>query len=112
MTSEEIHQIIDLEVRQSTQMDVHLKLKVLSRLVHPQKLPFLVDLDWNQSLDLWLVYEQSDDGSEFKIVYDEMTGKYGLAIGLGGVNQGLVLRFYSTFQDSLREFYPSEIDFL
>ena len=110
MSEEEIRQIIEQELREAPNGSLGENPDILSRLVSPRKMPFLVDLDWNQSLDLWLVYEDTDDGFEFKIAYNETTGKFGLAIALGGFNQDLVLCFYSSFEDTLKEFYPSEID--
>jgi hypothetical protein len=110
MTEENIHQLIEQELHCSSSWAVQTKSEILARLVRPRKMPFRVDLDWNRSLDLWLVYEQSDDSFEFKIVYDEATGKYGLAIALGGFSQDLVLCFYASFQDTLKEFYPAEVD--
>jgi len=112
MTEESIHQLIERELGESSNWPVLTKQKIISRLVHPRKMPFLVDLDWNQSLDLWLIYEDTDDGFEFKIAYNETTGKFGLAIALGGMNQDLVLCFYASFQDTLKELYPSEVDHL
>jgi hypothetical protein len=110
MTERNIHELIELELGESSNWPVRTKQKIISRLVHPRKMPFLVDLDWNQSLDLWLIYEDTDDGFEFKIAYNETTGKFGLAIAPGGMNQDLVLCFYSSIEDTLKEFYPAEID--
>ena len=112
MSEEEIRQIIEQELRESLNGALWEKPEVLSRLVSPRKMPFLVDLDWNKSLDLWLVYENTDDGFEFKIVYDETTGKFGLAISLGGGNRELVLCFYPSFQDTLKGLYPSDLNVL
>jgi len=110
MTEEDIHQLIEQELRESSNWAAPTKPEILSRLVRPRKMPFLVDMDWNHVLDLWLVYENTDDGFEFKVVYDETTGKFGLAISLGGGNRELVLGFYPSFQDTLKEFDLSEID--
>ena len=112
MIEEDIHQLIEQELRESSNWAVPTKPEILSRLVPPRKMSFLVDLDWNQSLDLWLVYENTDDGFEFKVVYNETTGKFGLAISLVGFNRDLVLGFYTSFQDTLREFDLSDIDHL
>ena len=110
MVEEEIRQIIEQELRGASNGWLGGKPKILSRLVPPRKIPFLVDLDWNESLDLWLVYEDTDDASGFKIAYDESTGKFGLAISLGGFERELVLCFYKSFQDTLEEMYPSDLD--
>jgi hypothetical protein len=106
-SEEAIRQIIEQELRGASNEELWENAEILSGFVRPRKMSFLVDLDWNQSLDLWLVYEHVDDGFEFKIVYDEATGKFGLAIAPGGFNQDLVLCFYSSFHDTLKEFYPS-----
>jgi len=103
MSEEEIAQIIEQKVWKSLDGTLWEKPENLTRLVFPQKKPFLVDLDWNQSLDFWLIYEEMMDGTGFKIVFDDSNGKYGLAISLGVLNRELVLRFYESFQDALNE---------
>ena len=110
MSEKEIHQLIEQELRGAPNGGLWENPEFLSRLVRPRKMPFLVDMDWNHKLDLWLVYENTDDGFEFKIVYDETTGKFGLAISLGGFNRELVLGFYTSFLDTLKEFDLSGID--
>ena len=110
MAEEEIRQIIEQELRKSSNWAAWNEPEILPRLVSPRKMPFLVDLDWNQSLDLWLVYEDADDGSGFKIVYDESTRKFGLAISLGGFSRELVLCFYGSFQDTLRGLHQLDLD--
>ena len=66
MTEEDIHQLIEQELRESSNWAAPTKPEILSRLVRPRKMPFLVDMDWNHVLDLWLVYENTDDGFEFR----------------------------------------------
>ena len=104
MSEKEIHQLIEQELRGAPNGGLWEKPEFLSRLVRPRKMPFLVDMDWNHALDLWLVYENTDDGFEFKVVYDETTSKFGLAVSLGGYNRDLVLCFYPSFLDTLKEF--------
>lgn len=110
MSEEKVCQIIEQELRESPNWLAPTKSEILSRLVRPRKKPFLVDMDWNQALDLWLVYENTDEGFEFKVVYDETTNKFGLAVSLGGCNLDFVLCFYPSFLDTLKEFSLSEMD--
>ena len=101
MSEEEIAQIIGQKVWKSLDGTLWEKPENLTRLVFPQKKPFLVDLDWNQSLDFWLIYEEMMDGTGFKIVFDDSTGKYGLAVSVPGCSHELVLRFYESFGEAL-----------
>src|SRR3990172_9166609 len=108
MSEEEIRRIIKQELCEQLLKRIPGKPSIQQRLVTPRKMPFLVDLDWNQSLDFWLVYEDLLDGTGFKIVFDDSTGKYGLVISLGVFNRELVLRFYESFQDALNELHQMD----
>ncbi|MFN8007596.1 MAG: hypothetical protein U0V70_11335 [Terriglobia bacterium] len=110
MIEAEITRIIEQELQSSVSRSVLRHPQIRSGLVSPQRTSYLVDLDWNRTLDFWLVYEDPDDPAGYTVAFDDSTQKFGLAITLGGFNRRLILGFYPSFQETLSEMYPHLLD--
>lgn len=108
MPEEEIGIVIGEKVRTSLGGTCWHRPEILSRLVSPRKKPFLVDLDWDQSVEFWLIYEESTDGIGYKIVFEDSTGRYGLAVSVPGSSHDLVLGFYESLREVLSSIEISE----
>jgi hypothetical protein len=71
-------------------------------LVVPARHDYADPITEDQSVSLWLVLEEvPEDQSGYKIVFDEATLQFGLAIGDTERNRDVFLGYYGTFLETL-----------
>lgn len=100
MTSEEIKNIIDLELKSEPDLTNVFGLDLTKCVVVPTHQKYLNSLDHTKSEYLWTVLEDSEDKSGYKIFYDEKENIFGL--GIMSKNEELInIGYYGTFLETL-----------
>ena len=100
LSPSEVTEIIEREMAGNWSLSNAHGVDLKKCLVPPAKRVYNDSFDEGKTLELWLVLEEDPvAGSGYKIVFDEETRKFGLAVS--AVDRDLFLGFYGSFLETL-----------
>lgn len=101
MNASEISEIIECEIDGNWSLSNAHGIDLKRCLTIPTKRVYEDSFDQNESLELWLVLEETpEDQSGYKIVFDESSRMFGLAVK-GFKNKDVFLGYYGSFLETL-----------
>ena len=102
MNSEDIAQIVLKEIGDDWNHSNHHGVELRKCLVQPQKMCFYLDTNSEKQEEYWLVLEDiPEDGSGYKIVFDENTSMFGLATSDVKSNRNYFIGLYGNFLETV-----------
>jgi hypothetical protein len=101
METSEVSEIIEREINGNWSVSNAHGVSLKRCLVPPTKQVYEDGLKEGETIELWLVLEEiPEEKSGYKIVFDEKSRMFGLAIG-GAHKRDVFLGFYGTFREAL-----------
>ena len=102
MNSEGVAQIVRKEINDDWDHSNHHGVDLRKCLVQPQKMRFYLDMSSDKQEEYWLVLEEiPEDGSGYKIVFDENTGMFGLATSDVKTDKNYFIGLYGNFLETV-----------
>jgi hypothetical protein len=100
MTSEEIAEIINAELKKETDLTNVYGLDLTTCLIKPHKQLYIDANNESESDLLWTVLEETADENGYKIFFDDEAWMFGLGIK-SHTNQLINIGYYGTFLETL-----------
>ncbi len=101
MTPNEITELISAEVGDDWSLSNNHGVDLKKCLVTPERRVYDDSFDEGRTVELWLVLEESPaDGAGYKIVFDEETRRFGLAVS-SKAGRDVFIGFYGDFVETL-----------
>jgi len=101
MDRQDIKSIIQDELETNCDFPNDHKVELDRCLIEPIKHTYLDSFNNNKEIQLWTVFEETDDREGYKIVYDPEENMFGL--GIKSNNDELIfIGYYGTFTETLR----------
>lgn len=100
MTSEEITQIISLELKREADLTNVYGLDLTICLIKPHKQLYIDSNNESESDLLWTVLEETPDENGYKIFFDDEAQMFGLGIK-SNTDQLINIGYYGTFLETL-----------
>ena len=100
MNEKEVKEIISRQIEAAKRSATLNGIDLDKHLVQPTKKRYRDCADLGNTIELWLVFQESPEGDGFKIVFDEQSGQFGLATS-GKYELDTLIGLHGTFLDTL-----------